>query len=143
MDGHRYFIEPVTGHIPNDQGQHLHVVYKNAYPGDHEHRWGYRCGTTGNWEEAWRERFRDKFTRAWDSSDSKSDECVRDSIDRRGLTSVHRYLETLVVADKKFMEYHKNSDYETYILTIMNMVSLNELSYLYCDWSFRTVPVNI
>lgn len=41
----------------------------------------------------------------------------------RGLISEHRYLETMVVADKKFIEYHKKRDMETYILTVMNMVS--------------------
>lgn len=40
----------------------------------------------------------------------------------RGMESVHRYLETLIVCDKKFLEYHKNTDYESYVLTIMNMV---------------------
>lgn len=37
--------------------------------------------------------------------------------------SKHRYLETLVVVDKKFLDYHKDRDHETYIMTIMNMAS--------------------
>ena len=28
----------------------------------------------------------------------------------------------MVVCDKKFLEFHKNIDQETYVLTIMNMV---------------------
>lgn len=34
-----------------------------------------------------------------------------------------RFMEVLVVADKKFLDHHKNDDPERYILTVMNMVS--------------------
>lgn len=44
------------------------------------------------------------------------------NVTTRGLESVQRYLEVLVVADKSFLTHHKGTDYETYILTIMNMV---------------------
>lgn len=115
LNGIGYFIEPVLEHTPNEHGQLLHVIYKNgnARDGNVKER---RCGTFKNWEDSWRERFRYEFA-------------IRNGTKlKRGLVSTHRYLETLVVADKKFLEHHKNTDYESYILTIMNMVSILLLS---------------
>lgn len=40
-----------------------------------------------------------------------------------GTHSIHRFIEIGLVADKKFLEFHKNTDYEKYLLTIMNVVS--------------------
>ena len=37
--------------------------------------------------------------------------------------STERYVETLVVVDPSMIKYHKNEHLETYVLTIMNMVS--------------------
>lgn len=39
--------------------------------------------------------------------------------------SLERNVETLVVADQKMTEFYSNEDIETYILTVMNMVSIN------------------
>lgn len=105
-----YFIEPVDEHQANDQGHHLHIVYKPHPISEQIKR--RKCGTPDNWEDAWKERFRELLLK-----DSKK-------VKVRGLTSEHRYLEVLVVADKKFIEFHKSRDRETYILTVMNMVSL-------------------
>ncbi|PSN56829.1 hypothetical protein C0J52_08265 [Blattella germanica] len=60
-----FFIEPVVGHDPQTDGQHLHMVYRRPLPKSHKF-----CGT-----------------------------------------------------DKRFLDYHNNTDYEIYILTIMNMAS--------------------
>ena len=38
--------------------------------------------------------------------------------------SIERNVETLVVVDHWMMEFYKNEDIETYVLTIMNMVSV-------------------
>ncbi|XP_068910126.1 A disintegrin and metalloproteinase with thrombospondin motifs 7-like isoform X3 [Tenebrio molitor] len=69
-----------------------------------------RCGTSSNWEEAWKRRFVREYRRGAEP-------------EKRGTESLHRYLETLIVCDKKFLDYHKNIDQETYVLTIMNMVA--------------------
>lgn len=61
----------------------------------------------------WKQRFREQFLKA-----------NKKNVKVRGTTSEHRYLETMIVADKKFMQYHKQRDLETYILTIMNMVRI-------------------
>ena len=37
--------------------------------------------------------------------------------------SLERHVETLVVVDTKMVEYYKDEDVTTYVLTIMNMVS--------------------
>lgn len=37
--------------------------------------------------------------------------------------SIPRFIEVMIVADKKFIEHHKDLDLEEYILTIMNMVN--------------------
>lgn len=33
-----------------------------------------------------------------------------------------RYIETMVVCDKRFLEYHRDLNRERYILTVLNMV---------------------
>lgn len=99
-------------HEPNRSGQHLHIVYEKTPESENQHT-SSRCGNLdNNWEDVWKQRFWEKYANGENLN-----------ITRRGTTSVHRYLETLVVCDKKFLEYHKNSDYELYVLTIMNMVS--------------------
>jgi hypothetical protein len=99
--GH-YFIEPVKGHPPDEDGHHFHVVYPRSA---RKHK---TCGT-GGWEEGWGERLR------WERQIG--------NVMRQTTSSEHRYLELLVVADKRFLEYHNNTDVETYILTVMNMAS--------------------
>ena len=49
---------------------------------------------------------------------------------RKRSVSLERNVETLVVADQKMTEFYSNEDIETYILTVMNMVSpLRHLTY--------------
>ncbi|XP_017779110.1 PREDICTED: A disintegrin and metalloproteinase with thrombospondin motifs 12-like, partial [Nicrophorus vespilloides] len=116
MNGHRYFVEPIAEHVPNKRGQLLHMVYERSqnYSG------GPHCGTEQRWQDAWRDRFRKSLKDKLEDEDVDEDEKAEA---KRGLESVHRYLETLVVADKKFLEHHKDTDHELYIMTIMNMVS--------------------
>ena len=47
----------------------------------------------------------------------------RDHVIRKRSVSVERNVETLVVADQKMTEFYSNEDIETYILTVMNMVT--------------------
>ncbi|XP_045141198.1 A disintegrin and metalloproteinase with thrombospondin motifs 12 [Echinops telfairi] len=60
-------------------------------------------------QELWREK--------WERSHSPSRSLSRRSI------SKERWVETLVVADTKMVEYHGSENVESYILTIMNMVA--------------------
>lgn len=92
----------------------MHVVHNKGV--ENEPSPSYKtCGTTSKWQAAWKERFRKRYM--------GTDE-IPVNVGTRGMQSRHRYLETLIVCDKQFLEYHKNTDYETYVLTIMNMVSL-------------------
>lgn len=92
----------------------MHIVYEKSQKSSDKKK---SCGTSKDWEEAWKSRYRreEEILLKTKANSSK--------VKTRGLDSIHRYLETLVVADKKFMEHHRNTDYEMYILTIMNMAS--------------------
>nr|CAH7718635.1 unnamed protein product [Callosobruchus chinensis] len=109
IDDMKYFIEPVEDHQPNEQGHHLHMVYQR-HPRIDRSANNVKCGTDEDWESAWKKRFRDKMLHGG-------------HVERRGTESIHRYLETLIVMDKKFLGHHKHRDVDTYVLTIMNMVA--------------------
>lgn len=114
VNGHTYYIEPLDEHVPNDLKHHAHIVYEPDSLNRSEKSASNTCGTK-NWEDGWRQSFFKRFT----STDQPQ------IVVPRGMASVHRYLEILVVCDKKFVEYHKTKDIELYVLTIMNMVSSN------------------
>lgn len=111
IEGRTYFIEPLEEHVPNDQQHHAHVVHE--MDSSNPDPFTRTCGTSDRWEDAWRNRY---YRMYLDGSEPQN-------ISTRGTESVHRYLETLVVCDKKFVIHHRNTDIENYVLTIMNMVS--------------------
>lgn len=39
------------------------------------------------------------------------------------------FLETLLVLDKEFLNHHKDADVEHYVMTLMNVVSLQNTSF--------------
>ncbi|XP_044750443.1 A disintegrin and metalloproteinase with thrombospondin motifs 12-like [Coccinella septempunctata] len=110
IDNQKYFIEPLHEHQANKLGQHLHMIYKRDIQNPYEH--DDRCGLSRNWETEWKKTLKNKYAK---------DHSL--SISKRGLASVQRYMELLIVVDKKFIKFHKFHDIETYILTIMNMVA--------------------
>lgn len=61
---------------------------------------------------------------AWEQEqrEQSTGEPVPRGISRRSV-SKERWVETLVVADSKLMDYHGSGNVESYIFTIMNMVS--------------------
>ncbi|XP_075831992.1 A disintegrin and metalloproteinase with thrombospondin motifs 12 isoform X1 [Microtus pennsylvanicus] len=103
-----FFIEPVKKHPLTEEGYHPHVVYRSPETKDPT------CGlkdSLGNSEKL--ELQREKWERKnW----------PRRSLSRRSI-SKDRWVETLVVADTKMVEYHGSENVESYILTIMNMVT--------------------
>ena len=106
----QYLIEPMEGQESQADGKHVHVVYKNSEAS---------AGAfgTGGGEEGWRELLRLKHRRKRDAhADITTDRTLTTA-------SRHTYLELMVAADKSFQDYHNNTDPETYILTIMNMVA--------------------
>lgn len=40
-----------------------------------------------------------------------------------GTHSIHRYVEIGLIADRRFLDFHNSTDYEQYLLTVMNMVA--------------------
>lgn len=112
VGGRTFFIEPLLDHVPNKRKQLIHVLHK---PDKMDGKSTKSCGTSDNWEQSWRDAFWRKYTNKLEQSHNVS---------IRGMESIHRYLETLIVCDKKFLEYYKNTDYESYVLTIMNMVCI-------------------
>lgn len=41
--------------------------------------------------------------------------------------SIERNVETLLVADRTMLDYYSNEDIETYLLTVLNMVSSRDI----------------
>ncbi|XP_076647153.1 A disintegrin and metalloproteinase with thrombospondin motifs 7 [Halictus rubicundus] len=121
-DHGRYFIEPVNESEPETDGRHVHIVYQRSVPhGIHEkdgHKPKTACGVSGNWDEAWAEALADRERQRLTEDHSV--------VERKasGLThSIHRYLTVGLVADRMFLDYYNNTNYEQYLLTIMNMAA--------------------
>lgn len=111
-----YLIEPLKGHNTSEQ-HHPHLVYKrSALPENNLLQ-----GTCGNREFRLASADREK----WEEEQQEAARSKKRRSSRRKKRSVssERNVETLVVADKMMMEYYSNEDIETYILTVMNMVS--------------------
>ncbi|XP_006871003.1 PREDICTED: A disintegrin and metalloproteinase with thrombospondin motifs 7 [Chrysochloris asiatica] len=114
-----YFIEPLDG-APVRPGQaQPHVVYKRqASERQAEQGVSSVLGTCGVQEsfselESRRER--------WDQRQQRQRQRPR-RLSQRSV-SREKWVETLVVADTKMVEYHGQPQVENYVLTIMNMVA--------------------
>uniref|UniRef100_A0A8C4M5U4 ADAM metallopeptidase with thrombospondin type 1 motif 12 n=1 Tax=Equus asinus asinus TaxID=83772 RepID=A0A8C4M5U4_EQUAS len=92
-----FFIEPIKKHPLAEGGYHPHIIYRRQSLG------------TSQKLELQREK--------WERNNLRSRGLSRRSI------SKERWVETLVVADTKMIEYHGSENVESYILTIMNMVT--------------------
>ncbi|XP_043277763.1 A disintegrin and metalloproteinase with thrombospondin motifs 7-like [Venturia canescens] len=133
----RYFIEPVDASKPESDGQHVHIAYSREIP--HEIDGSTTvvgpkrfCGTSSNWEAAWAEQLAKKQQFL---ADNKAEMqpinastwmgSSQHAVPRQnsGSHSIHRYIEAAVICDRRFLDYHKQTDYEKYVMTIMNMVS--------------------
>ncbi|XP_033312018.1 A disintegrin and metalloproteinase with thrombospondin motifs 12-like [Bombus bifarius] len=116
----RYFIEPVNEAEPQQDGQHVHIAYKRD---DWHEKKESRddssknyCGTSDDWEAAWAEQLAKRQKRLMEENAEVGK--------GTSLThSIHRFVEIGLVADRRFLDFYNNSNYEQYLLTIMNMVS--------------------
>ncbi|XP_070631398.1 A disintegrin and metalloproteinase with thrombospondin motifs 7 isoform X2 [Bos indicus] len=113
-----YFIEPLDG-VPARPGHaQPHVVYKRqvpekwAEPGDSR-----APGTCGVKEFPELEPQREH----WEQRQQWRRQRLRHRYQRS--VSKEKWVETLVVADAKMVEYHGQPNVESYVLTIMNMVA--------------------
>ncbi|XP_024946987.1 A disintegrin and metalloproteinase with thrombospondin motifs 7 [Cephus cinctus] len=123
----RYFIEPLEETEPATDGQHVHMVYRRAAP--HEKQSDIKkmskrhCGTDDQWESAWAEQLAKRQLRlAKNNSVTSKREDPKLPV-ASSTHSIHRFIEIGIIADRKFLDYHNGSNYEQYLLTIMNMAS--------------------
>ncbi|XP_060070698.1 A disintegrin and metalloproteinase with thrombospondin motifs 7-like [Ylistrum balloti] len=118
-----YFIEPVRGHPASDTG-HPHIVYQhtslpskiglhnlhNPVTPDQNSP----CDAGG--EDGPSEEDKEHYDRAAEKHRHAH------SRKKRSI-SIERHIEAMVVVDPAMVEYYKNEDVKTYVLTIMNMVA--------------------
>ncbi|KAM6328601.1 A disintegrin and metalloproteinase with thrombospondin motifs 12 [Alca torda] len=116
-----YFIEPIKKHPQKEGTPHPHIIYganilqnalrrRRAIPMEKEQACGLN-DTLSFFKQQQHRRER------WQQNHM----AVR-KVSRRSV-SKERWVETLVVADSKMVEYHGSHHVESYILTIMNMVT--------------------
>uniref|UniRef100_A0A8C0WIK0 A disintegrin and metalloproteinase with thrombospondin motifs 12 n=1 Tax=Castor canadensis TaxID=51338 RepID=A0A8C0WIK0_CASCN len=108
-----FFIEPVRKHPLAEGGYHPHVVYRRQTWKDPEIKEP-TCGLKDSLGTSEKQELRRE---KWERNNLPSRSLSRRSI------SKERWVETLVVADTKMVEYHGSENVESYILTIMNMVT--------------------
>ncbi|XP_076766964.1 A disintegrin and metalloproteinase with thrombospondin motifs 12 [Xylocopa sonorina] len=113
----RYFIEPAHEAEPQLDGQHVHIAYKRDDPHDASKK---HCGTNDNWEAAWAEQLAMRQKRLIEGNPREATRAASVSF---ATHSIHRYIEIGLVADRRFLDFYNNTNYEQYLLTIMNMVS--------------------
>lgn len=83
------------------------------------------CGTNEDWRKGWKRAFDTYYHYEQEQSYHRKQQSndTSNHVDRRRSNGPHhRYLEVLVVADKMFLDFHKDKDHENYILAVMNMV---------------------
>uniref|UniRef100_A0A8C9KBR6 ADAM metallopeptidase with thrombospondin type 1 motif 12 n=1 Tax=Panthera tigris altaica TaxID=74533 RepID=A0A8C9KBR6_PANTA len=108
-----FFIEPVKKHPLTEGEYHPHIIYRRQSQRAPEQKEP-TCGLKDSLATSQTlEQQREKWERNhWPSR----------GLSRRSI-SKERWVETLVVADTKMIEYHGSDNVESYILTIMNMVT--------------------
>ncbi|XP_021105762.1 A disintegrin and metalloproteinase with thrombospondin motifs 7 isoform X1 [Heterocephalus glaber] len=118
LSGEDYFIEPLDG-APNQPGHaRPHVVYKHQTT----ERWAEQgdiqasrtCGVQVSPEL---ERQQEDWEQPQPGKQQRQKRLYHGSV------SKEKWIETLVVADTKMVEYHGQLQVENYVLTIMNMVA--------------------
>nr|XP_010975927.1 A disintegrin and metalloproteinase with thrombospondin motifs 12 isoform X2 [Camelus dromedarius] len=108
-----FFIEPVKKHPLAEGEYHPHIVYRRQRQGVPE----MKEPTCGLKDSLGISRKQELQREKWERNNLPSRSLSRRSI------SKERWVETLVVADTKMVEYHGSENVESYILTIMNMVT--------------------
>ncbi|XP_046835691.1 A disintegrin and metalloproteinase with thrombospondin motifs 12-like isoform X1 [Vespa crabro] len=108
---------------PELDGQHVHIAYKRDAPHEKQNNGkdstkGH-CGTKDDWESSWAEQLAKLQRRIERNNTLGSKRATGTS----GTHSIHRFIEVGLVADRRFLDFHNNTNYEQYLLTIMNMVS--------------------
>ncbi|XP_050165709.1 A disintegrin and metalloproteinase with thrombospondin motifs 7, partial [Myiozetetes cayanensis] len=115
-----YFIEPVSSSPREEGAAQPHRIYKRQAPQDGAERGRSppaprdTCGVPESQESLERsERRRER----WEQKQHRRRRIRQRSISRE------KWVETLVVADTKMVEFHGRENIEKYVLTVMNMVA--------------------
>ncbi|NWW53611.1 ATS7 metalloproteinase, partial [Pedionomus torquatus] len=115
-----FFIEPVSTSFQEDGAAQPHRIYKRQAP-QHGAEPGRRppapwetCGVQESQESLERS---EKRRERWEQKQHRKRRIKQRSI------SKEKWVETLVVADTKMVEYHGSENIEKYVLTVMNMVA--------------------
>ncbi|NXX11830.1 ATS7 metalloproteinase, partial [Podargus strigoides] len=115
-----YFIEPVSPSPREDGVAQPHRIYKRqvpeqgAEPGRRPPAPWEACGVPESQESLERS---EKRRERWEQKQHRKRRIKQRSI------SKEKWVETLVVADTKMVEYHGSENIEKYVLTVMNMVA--------------------
>lgn len=117
-----YFIEPLRGHTVSETTGHPHVVYKHTSLPPHQglhnlHDIPHQdsaCDAAGHDEPSAEDK---------EHYDRAAARHRKDHHRRKRSISIERHIEAMVVVDPAMVEYYKNEDVKTYVLTIMNMVA--------------------
>ncbi|XP_067411559.1 A disintegrin and metalloproteinase with thrombospondin motifs 7 isoform X2 [Emydura macquarii macquarii] len=124
-----YFIEPLATNKHEDGTAHPHRIYKRHAPEYKEEastvetsrkqdrKQSNTLGTCGVQESQQSLEQSEKRRERWEQKQQRHRRIKQRSI------SKEKWVETLVVADTKMVEYHGSENIEKYVLTVMNMVA--------------------
>lgn len=114
-------IEPAANYFPLADEEHPHLIYEREHELPDLLQKA-NCYFTNNVS-----RLRSK--RGLKFSEDKKSEMQNESS-----SQVEYHIETLIVLDQSFLQFHKSTDVENYVLTVFNMVSriLRKLGYTQC-----------
>ncbi|KAF7382624.1 hypothetical protein HZH68_015543 [Vespula germanica] len=108
---------------PELDGQHVHIAYKRDAPHEKQTNGSDlpkgHCGTKDDWESSWAEQ----LTKLQHRIERNNTLGSKRETPISGTHSIHRFIEIGLIADRRFLDFHNNTNYEQYLLTIMNMVS--------------------
>ncbi|KAK0072315.1 hypothetical protein PV325_011561, partial [Microctonus aethiopoides] len=76
-----------------------------------------------NWEIAWAEQLANRERRLMENDNLSTMKRGSEGNVSTATHSIHRYIELGLIADQKFLEFWIGTDYELYLLTLMNMVA--------------------
>ncbi|XP_060092579.1 A disintegrin and metalloproteinase with thrombospondin motifs 12 [Heteronotia binoei] len=116
-----YFIEPVKKYLSKEGTSQPHIIYRTDFIQkalrERRDTWEKNKQTCGVNETLSFFRQQELRREKWERNRLRTKATSRRSVSRE------RWVETLVVADSKMIEYHGSDNVESYILTIINMVS--------------------
>ncbi|XP_028966579.1 A disintegrin and metalloproteinase with thrombospondin motifs 7 [Galendromus occidentalis] len=118
MENTDYLIEPLKGYT-NSSEPHPHLIYRRAIKSSE----GPAARTSLVHDNFHKEHFQAGYQRRVQYERHLRREQPKPRRRRKRSVSIERNVETLVVADRTMLEYYKNEDMETYLLTVLNMVS--------------------